>query len=169
MAKGQQYLEDNQWEGLTIECSAAEMHLSNENYEQFKIGQKIHCFSEPHILDKEFPLMKMSLRLDQASKTITLGTPPRQKLTEIYKDDSMFSTRFQFVTEETYEEYGSENGFEFEDGIVYGFPVAPDISAELEEEISELLDQGIEHEEISSRLSVGMAVIGWVLKKKLLG
>lgn len=84
---GLEYLEDSQFDGLTIECSAAELHFQNENYEQFRVGQTIHCRSVPHLVDREFPLMKMTIRLDTAAKQITLGTVARQSLTQIYKED----------------------------------------------------------------------------------
>ena len=85
-ADGVEYLEDAQFDHLVIECSAAELHLQNENYEPFRIGQKIHCRSIPHLIDKTFPLVKLTLRLDTAAKQITLGTAVRESLTRIYKD-----------------------------------------------------------------------------------
>ncbi len=60
--------------------------IGNENYEQFRVGQMIRCYSVPHLLDRTFPLVKLSLRLDTAAKQITLGTAARQSLTRIYKD-----------------------------------------------------------------------------------
>ena len=75
-----------QFDHLVIECSAAELHLQNENYEPFRIGQMIRCRSIPHLIDKTFPLVKLTLRLDTAAKQITLGTAVRESLTRIYKD-----------------------------------------------------------------------------------
>ncbi len=83
---GIEYLSNTQFDGLTIECSAAELHLQNENYEQFRVGQRIRCRSVPHLVDRQLPLVKLSLRLDTAAKQITLGTQARQSLTRIYKD-----------------------------------------------------------------------------------
>lgn len=85
-ANGLEYLQNTQFDNLIIECSAAELHLQNENYEQFRVGQMIRCYSVPHLLDRTFPLVKLSLRLDTAAKQITLGTAARQSLTRIYKD-----------------------------------------------------------------------------------
>lgn len=85
---GLEYLQDKQFDDLIIECSAAELHSQNENYEQFRIGQVIHCRSIPHLLDREFPLMKLSIQLDTAAKKITLGTVRKQSLTAIYKEAS---------------------------------------------------------------------------------
>ena len=47
----------------------------------------IRCHSIPHLVDREFPLTKLSLRLDTAAKQITLGNLARQSLTRIYKED----------------------------------------------------------------------------------
>lgn len=81
-----EYLQDKQFDDLVIECSAAEVHSENENYEQFRIGQVIHCRSIPHLVDREFPLMKLSIQLDTAAKQITLGSARKQTLTEIQKE-----------------------------------------------------------------------------------
>ena len=85
-ADGLEYLQNTQFDNLVIECSAAELHLQNGSYEQFRVGQMIRCRSMPHLLDRTFPLVKLSLRLDTAAKQITLGTAARQSLTRIYKD-----------------------------------------------------------------------------------
>ena len=85
-ADGLEYLENVQFDDLIIECTAAELHSQNENYEQFRVGQMIHCRSNPHLLDREFPLVKMSLNLDTAAKQIILGTAARTALSRIYKE-----------------------------------------------------------------------------------
>lgn len=82
------WLENTQFNSLTMECTAADLHVQNENYEIFKLGQIVHCFSNPHLLDKDLPLSKMSLSLDTAVKKITLGTIPKKSLTNFYKEDS---------------------------------------------------------------------------------
>ena len=84
--QGREYLRNVQFDGLAIECSAAELHAINGNYEPFRVGQTIRCHSEPHLMDREFPLVKLSLRLDTAAKRISLGTAERQSLSRIYKD-----------------------------------------------------------------------------------
>lgn len=96
MEKGQQWLRDQQWDPLTIELDAAELHYINPEYDSFKVGQIIHCTSTPHLIDRNFPLLRMSLNLDTAKKQITLGTVPRRTLTEIVKSGK---------TEERYIDY----------------------------------------------------------------
>lgn len=86
LEKGRQWLADQQWDPLTIELTAAELHYINPDYDAFHVGQIIHCTSTPHLIDRNFPLLKMSLNLDTAAKKITIGSTPRRTLTEIYKN-----------------------------------------------------------------------------------
>lgn len=85
---GLEYLQDVQFDNMVIECSAAELHWQNDNYTTFRIGQKVHAHSVPHLIDKYFNLMKMELSLDTAEKKITLGTVRKPTLTEITEETS---------------------------------------------------------------------------------
>ena len=60
--------------------------MQNPNYNQFRVGQTIHCRSVPHLLDRDFPLVSLEIKLDTAAKQITLGTTAKQTLTKIYKE-----------------------------------------------------------------------------------
>ena len=88
--KAEEYLKEEMYNRMTFECEAVELKKfgpgANDNYDAFRVGQTVHCRSIPHALDKDFPLIKMSVQLDTAVKTISLGTAPRQKLTEIVKN-----------------------------------------------------------------------------------
>lgn len=83
---GLEYLQKKQFDGTTIECSAAELHAQNPNYVAFRLGQMVRCHSVPHLLDREYPLIRMSLDLDTAAKTITLGTVDAVTLTAVTKE-----------------------------------------------------------------------------------
>ena len=85
-AAGADYLENLQFDNLVIECTAAELHLQNEEYEQFRVGQMIYCWSVPHLIGREFPLTKLSIRLDTAAKKITLGTEKHPPLSKFYTE-----------------------------------------------------------------------------------
>lgn len=87
MEEGKKYLENTQFNSLIIECSAAELHFINNELTQFRIGQNVRCISNPHLVDREFPLSKISINLDSAAKIITLGIIKRKTLTRIYKQD----------------------------------------------------------------------------------
>lgn len=84
--KGLKWLQDEQYDKLSIEVDAAELHYLDPSYEAFKVGQKVHVTSNPHLLDKDLPMTKISVSLDSGIKKIQIGTPPHKTLTEIYKD-----------------------------------------------------------------------------------
>lgn len=86
--EGQTFLENTQFNSLMLECTAADLHAQNENYNNFKLGQIVHCYSNPHLIDRNLPISKMSLKLDTAAKQITLGLLPKKTLTKYYNDDA---------------------------------------------------------------------------------
>lgn len=107
----QKWLEDTQFNASSIECSAADLHSKDGNYELFRVGQMVHCVSNPHLVDKDFPLSKMSLRLDSAVKIITLGIIKRKTLTRIYKKD--IEDASQYDPEQYYpEDYGGYDDYD---------------------------------------------------------
>lgn len=81
-----QYLEDQRYGSPTIECTAAELHYINDEYEPFLIGQNVRITSTPHQLDAILPIVKLTLDLDKADKEIEVGTLDRRTLTELVKD-----------------------------------------------------------------------------------
>lgn len=56
---GVEYLNSLQFDHLSIECDASELHFLNSNFEAFQVGQMIHCVSKPHLVDRDLPLTKM--------------------------------------------------------------------------------------------------------------
>lgn len=87
----QMYLERIQFEELTIECSAAELHHLNDEYSQFLLGQYVHVTSTPHLLNTDLPIVKMELNLDQAGKQITIGTLDKNELTTVVNNGVSYS------------------------------------------------------------------------------
>lgn len=83
---GIDWLDNKQYDRLTIECDAAELSYLNDTYTPFIVGQSVRVVSTPHLIDRTFPLSKISIDLDSGVKKITIGTEPRKELTEIYKD-----------------------------------------------------------------------------------
>lgn len=104
-----QYAEDTQFNASVIECTAADLHPVNENYEPFRIGQMIHCVSVPHLVDKWFPLTKLTIELnkEEGSKQITLGTKPRETLTKVVN-----SKKYWVGTKTQYEKTVKDNSDE---------------------------------------------------------
>lgn len=83
---GKQWLTDQQFDRLSIECDAAELYYLNGDYTPFRVGQNIQVSSTPHLINKTFPLVKISVDLNSAKKQISIGTMPRKTLTEIYEN-----------------------------------------------------------------------------------
>lgn len=80
MRKAKEYLASVQFEKMVLECKAIDMSLANEDVEQFSVGSKVHCISEPNGLDSWFPLSKKKVYISNFKKnTITLGTETANK------------------------------------------------------------------------------------------
>lgn len=84
MSKGKKYLTDTQFENVTIEAKAIDLHLTDAEIEQFKLGDSVRVLSSPHGLDRYFPLTKMTVNLDKpANNTVTLGITEKKSLTAV--------------------------------------------------------------------------------------
>lgn len=82
LSKGKKWLTDNQFDQMTLEVKAVDLHYTDEEIECFKLGDKILVHSALHGLDKYFPLTKMTIQLNNlASNTFTLGTIVNNSLT----------------------------------------------------------------------------------------
>ena len=79
--KGQDYLDDVQWNNLVIEATAFDLGLATEDVEQFHVLDMIRVTSEPHGIDRYFMLTKLDIDLDHPANTkITLGKDMRLSL-----------------------------------------------------------------------------------------
>ncbi len=73
--KGQDYLESIQWENMTLNVTAVDLHSFDVNVEAINIGDKILVVSKPHGLKKYFPVKKMDIDLSNpANNKFQLGT-----------------------------------------------------------------------------------------------
>lgn len=80
--KANKYIADYQWDSMTLEVNAVDMHWTDADVEQFKLGDKIKVHSSLHGLDRYFPLSKMSIQLNSLSSSkFTLGAVVNTKLT----------------------------------------------------------------------------------------
>lgn len=80
--KGKKYMSDQQFDSMTLEIKAVDMHWTDSDVEQFKLGDRVKAHSSLHGLDRYFPLSKMTLQLNNlSSSTFTLGTVINTKLT----------------------------------------------------------------------------------------
>ena len=81
--QGVSYLKSKQFDHLYFECDVAELSYLDPDMPSFKIGQNVRVYSNPHLLDKVLVTSKISYDLSSSSKKITIGTPPRQDLSQI--------------------------------------------------------------------------------------
>lgn len=82
LSKGRKWLTDNQFEEMVIEAKAIDLHYTDGEIEQFKLGDKIKVHSLLHGIDRYFPLTKMTIQLNNLSaNTITLGTTVKTSIT----------------------------------------------------------------------------------------
>ena len=79
--KGQDYLDDVQWNNLVISATAFDLGLADDAVEQFHVLDMIRVVSEPHGIDRNFLLSKLDIDLDHPANTkITLGQDLRLSL-----------------------------------------------------------------------------------------
>ena len=72
--KGTQYLTQIQFENVSLNVKAVDLHLLDVDIEKIKMLDEIKVISKPNGLDKFFPVTQMKLYLDKpSSNTITLG------------------------------------------------------------------------------------------------
>ena len=96
--KAAKWLNDQNQEEVTIECSAADLHYLtyNEEYsskDKLRLGQMVQVIDDVHNVTRELPIYKISMNLDSGVKKITMGTPPKKELTDIVKTSTSSSTR----------------------------------------------------------------------------
>ena len=81
-SKGEKWLTEEQYENMVLEVKAVDLHYTDEQIEQFKLYDMIPVYSTPHGLNRNFPLSKMTISLNNpASNTFTLGTDVNTSLT----------------------------------------------------------------------------------------
>ena len=97
LSKGRKWLTDEQFENMVIDVKAVDLHMTDEQIEQFKLFDMVHVHSTPHGLDRRFPVTKMTVYLDRpSSNTYTLGTEIKTSLTSMISD---MQSEYQKVVE----------------------------------------------------------------------
>ena len=97
--KAAEWLDEQNRDEVTIECSAADLHYLNgtsqvdREYGRFRVGQMVQIYDEIHGLNRQLPIFKLSINMDSGVKKITIGTPPKKELTDIIKPSTNTSTR----------------------------------------------------------------------------
>lgn len=66
---GEKYLNELQYNTLTIELSAFDLHYLNSEIETVHLGDIIRVISEPHGIDRDFKVRKMEIPMDRPQDT----------------------------------------------------------------------------------------------------
>lgn len=75
LRKGQEYLSSVQFEELVLECKAVDLNNLDVDVERIHLLDMVRVVSEPHGLDRFFPVTKLTLSLDNPENdVITLGS-----------------------------------------------------------------------------------------------
>lgn len=86
LALAQQYLSTKQFDAMTIEITAADLHLIDPNKPPFRLLDYVACISRPHGMNLILPITKIELHLDAPESTVyTLGAKLVQPLTAQFR------------------------------------------------------------------------------------
>lgn len=124
LRKAQQYLSDLQFDNMILEVKAVDLHYMNPEIEGVKLSDQIRVISQPHGLNKVFPVMKLSIPLDQPENTLfTLGTKIQTSLTaENNKVNSEIKQRIEEMpTKQSVLDEARDNATEIMDLISNGY------------------------------------------------
>ncbi len=87
--KGQEYLDDVQYENLCLTCRAADLSMADGDAESIKLGDSVRVISPPHGMDRFFPVTALTLYPDRPEEnTVTLGTDIKAGISERSAADS---------------------------------------------------------------------------------
>ena len=90
LRKGKEWLEDNQFEELTLELTAVDLSAMDKDYDAFGIGDRIQCRARPYGMNRIFPVMEMKIPLLKPDgATLTLGE--NRKLTYTEQQSRIYS------------------------------------------------------------------------------
>lgn len=83
LRKGKEWLQDNQFEELTLTLTAVDLSAMDKEYDAFDIGDRIPCRAKPYGMERIFPVMEMTIPLQQPDAAkLTLGENRKLTYTE---------------------------------------------------------------------------------------
>lgn len=75
LAKGQKWLQDNQYEDLELSLTAVDLADFGVDVDHLRLLDRVRCTSKPHGMDHEFPLTSVTINLTDPTQNIyTLGS-----------------------------------------------------------------------------------------------
>jgi len=67
------YLHEQRFDGLTLEMTAADLHLRNTEYNEFRVGQLVRVVSKPHDVERTLPITQIEVDINSALKKAIIG------------------------------------------------------------------------------------------------
>ena len=133
-AEAQKYLASSQFEDITLDISALDLHLLNPEIKPFELLDRVHVSSWAHGLDKEFAVIGVVIPLDDpAHETFTLSDP-----------QVAYKRRVKTLVEQTQNQF-EENEQEIErtgrEAKEYTDKKADEVVDEIEETIGATVDE----------------------------
>ena len=90
LRKGREWLADNQFEELELTLTAVDLSAMDKEYTAFDTGDRIRCRAKPYGMDRVFPVMEMTIPLQQPDNAkLTLGE--NRKLTYTEQQNKIYS------------------------------------------------------------------------------
>ena len=84
LSKARRYLSEIQFDEVVIELKALDMSYLDVNSEEIKLLDRVKVISQPHGMNRYFPVRKMEIPLDKPEDTVfTLGDKIRTSLTSV--------------------------------------------------------------------------------------
>lgn len=78
------WLKDKQFADMQLEVSAMDLHYAGGQYQVIELGNTVRVLSQPHGMDRIFPVTKMEVKLDTPEDTLfTLGKTASVSMTSI--------------------------------------------------------------------------------------
>lgn len=85
--KGQKYLTDVQYENMTIELTAVDLHNLNPEIDNIRVLDSVRAVSKPHGLDRSFMVTKRKIPItNPADEEYTLGATAKVSYTTLAKN-----------------------------------------------------------------------------------
>mgnify|MGYP001049333483 CR=1 FL=1 len=103
LRKGREWLQDNQFEKLTLALTAVDLSVLDREYDSFECGDRIKCKAKPYGMNRVFPVQEMTIYLQEPEKNnLTLGDTVTLTYTSQVKDaNKQIDTQLDNVRETT--------------------------------------------------------------------
>ena len=123
LTKAKEYIEDTQFEKLTLEISAIDLHYISKDIEPIKLLDQIYCISVPHGLNKIFPVTNMTIPINQPETTkYTLGGNEQTLTSTTNKTNSTIMDKLEDVpNKKSILEAATQNASEIMNQATNGF------------------------------------------------